>query len=100
MADTIFNTFTFVERIETLEATQSDLNGAANKTQAQIATVKQEVAVTQSNTQNVQSRVQILEGMQGELKSNAMAIESRVDSTRGEMSRLQQTLGKYMFGYS
>ncbi|KAH3714816.1 hypothetical protein DPMN_057517 [Dreissena polymorpha] len=47
-----------VIRIETLEKTQSHMNGAAYKTQAQIAIVEQKVAATQSNTYSLQSRVQ------------------------------------------
>ncbi|KAH3812525.1 hypothetical protein DPMN_140960 [Dreissena polymorpha] len=64
-----------VGRIETLEKTQSDVKGTANKTQARIATVKQELAATQITTNFLQSLVQSQERTQTDL-------ESRVDTTR------------------
>ncbi|KAH3783047.1 hypothetical protein DPMN_160974 [Dreissena polymorpha] len=63
--------------------------------------LEQEKAATQSRLHSIQtiqgdlqSRFQSLEVTQTDLKSKTMTIESQVDTTRGHLSRLQQTLGK------
>ncbi|KAH3846594.1 hypothetical protein DPMN_088897 [Dreissena polymorpha] len=57
------------------------MNGAANKMQAQIATVKRKVVATQNNTQTLQSRALSLEGTQADLNLKTADIESHVETT-------------------
>ncbi|KAH3689833.1 hypothetical protein DPMN_192122 [Dreissena polymorpha] len=61
------------------------MNGAANKMQAQIATVKLKVVATQNNTQTLQSRALSLEGTQADLNLKTADIESHVETTQGHI---------------
>ncbi|KAH3750740.1 uncharacterized protein LOC127848894 [Dreissena polymorpha] len=81
-----------VGRIEGLEKNQSVMKGAADKTQAQIATVEQKVAASQSNTQTLQSRVQSLGETQGDLKSKTTTIESKVDTRQRQIDWMQRQI--------
>ncbi|KAH3898371.1 hypothetical protein DPMN_022600 [Dreissena polymorpha] len=58
------------------------MNGAANKMQAQIATVKRKVVATQNNTQ---TRALSLEGTQADPNLKTADIESHVETTHGQI---------------
>ncbi|KAH3689832.1 hypothetical protein DPMN_192121 [Dreissena polymorpha] len=87
-----------VGRIATLENTQSGMNGSAHKPQAEIATVEQKVAATQSNTHNLQSRFQSKGGNANgfQIKNNNHRVTSRYD-TRTDIPA--PTKHRYVWGF-
>ncbi|KAH3753810.1 hypothetical protein DPMN_188460 [Dreissena polymorpha] len=98
MVLTLYNASSLFEMVDSLKETQSDIisemQQTSEKTQAQIATVKQEVVTTQRNTQTLQSRDDTFERTLSDLKSKTSTIAAQVDTTRGQISRLQHLTGK------
>ncbi|KAH3689816.1 hypothetical protein DPMN_192105 [Dreissena polymorpha] len=81
-------------RIETLKKTQSDMKGDAIKIHAQKDTLEQKVAAMQSNTYNLQSRVQSMEGTQSDIISKTRTIETQFDETLLQIVGRIETLEK------
>ncbi|KAH3691565.1 hypothetical protein DPMN_190808 [Dreissena polymorpha] len=64
------------------------MKGAEKNTQAQIATVEQKVAATQSNTHTLQSRFQSMDGTQGVLKKKRQGLSNH-KSMQKEYRRIE-----------
>ncbi|KAH3750143.1 hypothetical protein DPMN_184661 [Dreissena polymorpha] len=96
MVLTLYNDSSLFDMVDSLKKTQSDIKSemkqASDKTRAQIATVQQEVVTAQRNTQ---SRDETFEKTLSDLNSKTSTIAAHVDTSRGQISRLQDLTGTF-----